>query len=117
MSKDPITISVANDFSRFPGGRYRTDGPYSAEAFRDDLLVPALQQGGEVRVVLKGAVGYPATFLEEAFGGLVRVHGLDCANLKLISHNPFLQAQIVGYITDAQRAKGTSVTQLPAAPE
>lgn len=69
-------ISIANDFSKYPAGRTRRDGPYSAERFRDDLLVPALEkaraEGGQVTVVLDGVYGYSSSFLEETFGGLVR---------------------------------------------
>ena len=71
------TIHVADDFSRYPIGRYRTDAEASAEAFRDDLLAPALRDHDRVRVDLDGAAGYPSSWLEESFGGLVRVHRLD----------------------------------------
>lgn len=72
----PPMINVAEDFSRYPGGRYRDDGEHSGEEFRDDFLVPALElaraNNGKVVVVLDGVTGYPSSFLEEAFGGLVR---------------------------------------------
>jgi hypothetical protein len=70
------TISIANDFSKYPAGRSRRDGEFSAERFREDLLIPALreaqEQGGRVIVVLDGVYGYSSSFLEESFGGLVR---------------------------------------------
>ena len=68
-----IEIWVAEDFSRTPAGRYRSDGRWSGEAFREDHLGPALQ-GDTKRVVvhLDGVEGYGSSFLEEAFGGLVR---------------------------------------------
>jgi hypothetical protein len=70
------TIHVGRDFSRTPGGRRYTDGPDSGELFRERLLLPALKQavssGGKVSVVLDGPRGYLSSFLEEAFGGLVR---------------------------------------------
>jgi hypothetical protein len=66
------TIVIAEDFSRFPGGRYRKDGDFSGEQFRDDFLIPALRRYPIVRVVLDGTAGYAASFLEEAFGGLIR---------------------------------------------
>lgn len=73
-----IIISIANDFSRYPAGRTRRDGEYSAERFREELLVPGLQKAvaGGVRLVVKldGVFGYSSSFLEEAFGGLVRRH-------------------------------------------
>lgn len=71
-----ITIVVARDFSRYPGGRYKADGEFSGEAFREEKLLPALREAEAVdaRVVvdIDGAAGYPSSFLEEAFGGLVR---------------------------------------------
>lgn len=67
-----ITISVAKDFSRCPGGRYKTDGPHSAESLRDDILIPSLKDDYAITLELDGVMGYPASFLEEVFGGLVR---------------------------------------------
>jgi hypothetical protein len=70
-------VSIA-DFSRYPAGRTRRDGPFSAERFRDDVLVPALKAAVEShsRVVVKldGVFGYSSSFLEETFGGLIRLN-------------------------------------------
>src|SRR5690625_5264052 len=66
------TISVAKQFSRTPAGRYKTDGPKSGEAFRETHLIPSLTTNDNVTVELDGALGYGSSFLEEAFGGLVR---------------------------------------------
>lgn len=66
-----IEINIARDFTDKPIGRYRTDGPYSGEVFREDVLMPSLEKD-EVIVVLDGTRGYPSSFLEEAFGGLAR---------------------------------------------
>lgn len=74
-------INVASDFSRYPGGRCRQHSRYSGEAFRDDHLVPSLNKNERVIVDLEGVVGYPPSFLEEAFGGLVRVHKIASADL------------------------------------
>ncbi len=78
-------IEIAKDFSPYPGGRYIADGRFSGEEFREDLLWPAIQdvpsKYDRIVVVLDGAAGYPASFLEEAFGGLVRVHGVDATDL------------------------------------
>ncbi|WP_417840416.1 STAS-like domain-containing protein [Terasakiella sp.] len=65
-------ISIAEDFTTTPAGRYRQDGDFSGEAFRDDILVPALKASDIVKVVLDGTRGYGSSFLEETFGGLVR---------------------------------------------
>ena len=65
-------IRVARDFSRFPFGRYRGISEWSGERFRDELLIPAMRSGDKVVVDLDGARGLSPSFLEEAFGGLVR---------------------------------------------
>ena len=100
-------IDVGPDFSRFPAGRDREDGRYSGQAFREDHLVPALDKGGKVEVRLDSAIGYGSSFLEEAFGGLVRVHeftefDLD-ERLILKSDDKMLLDEIRGYIFDASQ--------------
>jgi len=73
-------IKIADDFSRYPSGRYITDGPNSGERFRRDFLLPALEQYDVVEIWLDGVKGYPSSFTEEAFGGLIRL-GIDKENL------------------------------------
>lgn len=65
-------IAISKDFSPYPMGRYRKHSKSSGEAFRDELLIPALKTGAVVVVNFAGAFGYPASFVEEAFGGLIR---------------------------------------------
>lgn len=71
-----MKIIVAKDFSATPGGRFRTHGPFSGEEFRQDLLLPrfdeARQKGEKLEIDFDNVVGLPSSFLEEAFGGLVR---------------------------------------------
>jgi hypothetical protein len=70
------TIRV-RDFAPSPGGRFVSDGEFSGEWFRDEILVPALRTANSdsepVVVILDGTSGYGSSFLEEAFGGLVRL--------------------------------------------
>lgn len=87
-SKKTCCISVVSDFSDEPYGRFRSDGSDSAERFRDDLLIPALRQHDRVIVDLRGAF-YGSSFLEETFGGLVRL-GFKYDDLKeklIIEHD------------------------------
>lgn len=78
-------INVASDYTRYPGPRYSADGPFSGEEFRDSKLAPALKEakatGGILTVILDGVAGYGSSFLEESFGGLLRV-GFTPADVK-----------------------------------
>jgi hypothetical protein len=69
------TICIA-DYAPSPGGRFVSDGEYSGEWFRDDILAPALREAAAnseiLTIVLDGTSGYGSSFLEEAFGGLIR---------------------------------------------
>src|SRR5262245_3798188 len=72
-------ISIAKEFSKVPGGRWRKDGPFSGQEVREDVLAPALQavrekEGDVVIVSLDGVAGYGSSFLEESFGGIVRAN-------------------------------------------
>lgn len=76
------TIRIADDFSRFPVGRDENDGEYNGEKFRKDFLVPSLNENDEVTVYLDGPKGYGSSFLEEAFGGLIRREGFQKSDIK-----------------------------------
>ena len=65
-------IKISSDFSDTPLGRYPTDSDFSGERFREEFLVPPLKKGEEVTVDIDGVEGYGSSFLDEAFGGLVR---------------------------------------------
>jgi hypothetical protein len=73
-------INIAKDFSDVPLGRYPTDGNFSGERFREERLRPALQKGNVV-VNIDGTEGYGSSFLDEAFGGLVRKKYYNAADL------------------------------------
>lgn len=70
-------FKIAEQFSRFPGGRYRIHGPYSGEQFREDILLPLLEKCPLIVIDLTGANGYGASFLDESFGEIGKKFGLD----------------------------------------
>ena len=72
-----IRIIIAEEFSRYPAGRYLVDGDFNGEVFRKNHLVPALNDFDKVEVVFDGVAGFGSSFLEEAFGGLVRHEGFS----------------------------------------
>lgn len=104
-----VRISVARDFSMVPAGREVVDGPFSGERFRQQHLFPALKTGNQVIVDLDGTLGYGSSFLEEAFGGLVRADGFGrefLQRLQLEASDRTLKTEIEGYINDALAVAG-----------
>lgn len=101
------SITIATDYSSEPFGRYPSDGDANGTRFREEWLKPALTDSETVTVVLDGAEGYGSSFLEEAFGGLVRLCGFTEKDLhqrlKLISDDdPSLVDEVWEYIDRAQ---------------
>lgn len=105
------TIFIAKDYSDTPAGRYISDGTFSGERFREEFLYPALKENDHVEVNLDETLGYGSSFLEEAFGGLIRVKGMkidDIRNkLSIVSSRPLYKNRIWEYLEEAQleRAK------------
>ena len=89
-------ISIADDFSPYPAGRYPDDGAYNAATFRAKVLIPALTNNEQVEVTFDKVVGVGASFLDEAFGGLVRKEGMTKdflgSHLRLTTSEPELEA-------------------------
>jgi len=74
-------ISVPKDFSKTPGTRYIKQGPCSGEKFRTSCLIPALEKYDLLIVDLDGTAGYGSSFIDEAFGGLIRREGFNAEDL------------------------------------
>ena len=97
-----ITIDVATKFSRTPFGRYLKDGDNSAERFREHVLRPEVVKGEEILIDFsKVALGVGSSFLEEAFGGLVRA-GFDrnelLKHIKIKDRMGFYNEQVQHFI-------------------
>ena len=71
-----MRLNIAKTFSPMAVGRYRKDNPHSGEVFREEhltsMLRRAVQEHDILEVDLEGMRGLSASFLDEAFGGLVR---------------------------------------------
>jgi STAS-like domain of unknown function (DUF4325) len=107
------------DYASSPGGRFIADGDFSGEWFRDQILVPALlaakDKSEKLEVELDGTSGYGSSFLEEAFGGLVRKGIADSNTLNkflLITATSPLYAP---YKTLADRYVATAKREMVAA--
>lgn len=103
-----MIIKISVDFSDTPGARHRTEGKFSGEEFREDLLekryIEAKEQGQKLVIDFDGGYGYPTSFLEEAFGGLARIYGSSdvLSVLDFISNDePALIAEVKEYILSA----------------
>lgn len=113
------TIDIAKDFSDIPGGRFPRDGEFNGETFRDKWLAPALKNG-EVIVILDHTEGFGSSFLEEAFGGLVRHYSFSEEflrnNLKLVANTSPAQRYkrlAETFISDAIKVRGGKLPMGP----
>jgi hypothetical protein len=105
---DVKMINISTDFSRYPAGRYRTDGEFTGEIFREDFLLPALSANSKVEILLDGAMAYGSSFLEEAFGGLVRINHIKAVELRnrlsfISKEDPSLVEEIWEYIDESDK--------------
>ena len=83
-----IIVSVAKDFTLTPGPRYRDEGSYSGEQFRETVLAgkirDAIARNEKICIDLDGTAGYGTSFLEESFGGLIREEHIPYAQIHSI---------------------------------
>lgn len=106
-------INIAQEFTTVPGPRYRRQGPHSGEEFRERLLEPKFDEaqavGETLTIELDGAeFGYPTSFLEEAFGGLARIKGIEKVQAGLVfvaTEEPLLEEEIRRYIVECNDIK------------
>ncbi|EGR1040972.1 STAS-like domain-containing protein [Vibrio cholerae] len=98
------TIRIADRYP-CPGPRYKRLGPASGQEFRESWLSKELRRSSELTVDLDGTVGYGSSFLEEAFGGLIREDHFPqevVLGIRFISNEePELIEEIKEYIQDA----------------
>ena len=104
-------IIISSDFSKTPTARYRSDGKYSGEEFREDVLekkyLEAVKSEQKLFIDLDGGYGYATSFLEEAFGGLARKYGAAVVRNVLefkSDDEPELIPDILEYIDDASES-------------
>lgn len=79
-----VTLSIAEQFSRYPVGRIQADSDYNGTRFRVEFLAPALRKlraSERLEVCFDGLEGAGSSFLEEAFGGLVQIERMTASFL------------------------------------
>lgn len=104
-------FSIKDDFSETPGARSRDEGDYSGEQLREEYLRPLMNaalEDKDVRIIdLDGTHGYLTSFLEEAFGGLIRVDKFRLSDINRLfsiksEEEPYLLEDINEYLQDAE---------------
>lgn len=108
-----VKINIANDFSEVPGGRFIKEGNHSGELFRDELLIKKYTQVEKDKDILEinfdGTYGFGTSFLEEAFGGLVRKYKKRnvWSHLRIIStEDETIPDNVKKYILEAEKRLG-----------
>lgn len=109
-----IKLIIQTEFSSTPGPRYIKEGDFSGEALRKDILAKklrrAIDDNTKLFVDLDGTSGYGTSFLEEAFGGLIREDGFsrktiqDHVEIKS-EEEEYLLEDIEEYLNDAENKK------------
>lgn len=83
-----IRIKVKDDFTEYPGTRFRKHSDNSAEQFYEEHLDPkfeeAMEKGVFMVVDLDGCAGFASSFLDQAFGSLAHKYGLDEVEDRLV---------------------------------
>lgn len=105
-----ITIKLCEDFSKYPSGRLINEGDHSGEEFRDTLLIQKYNEAETANDILQidfdGCYGVGTSFLEEAFGGLVRKYrkrGI-LKRLEIIStEDETIPRNVEKYVNDAEQ--------------
>lgn len=99
-----MKINVATQFSKFPAGRFPQDGDFNGQRFRQAFLEPHFRSGikGTLEIDFTGVYGWGSSFLEEAFGGLVRTLGIPGAQvweqIKIVSADESLEPEVQEYV-------------------
>lgn len=111
---NPIEIKISTDYSVTPGPRYMKEGDNSGEKFRKNIFLPALKKAINEKIKLiinlDGTAGYATSFLEETFGGLIRVENMDynqiIRTIEIVSEEEeFLKDDVLFYLKDANDSK------------
>lgn len=107
-----MIIKIARDYTKTPGARYISDGPFSGEDFRDRILEKKYLESLEKKDILiidfDGDVyGYSTGFLEEIFGGMIRKGYSQeelLRHIQFISHDdPELIPTILEYMQEEEK--------------
>lgn len=109
-----MLLKIATAFTTAPGPRHVSEGKFSGEQFRKELVLPKIIEACEKNEVLTidldGTSGYGTSFLEESFGGLIREDKLSLSTLNSVlkfvsTEEPDLLSEIQEYMNDAEKER------------
>lgn len=103
-------FNIAEEYTITPGPRLVRHGKYSGEDFRNrvlyNLVEECINSNEKLEINLDGTYGYPSSFLEESFGGLIRAGLKKEKVLDVLSFvstdQEELPDKIINYIKDAK---------------
>lgn len=103
---ESVVLDVIKECS-VPYGRYNIDGPCSGECFRETKLIPYLDKYENIIIDISGTqLGYPSSWLEECFGGLIRNKYMNKAEfirrVSFIGNNSWVD-EILEYVDCASK--------------
>jgi len=94
------------EFTKYPGGRYEKDGPFSGEQFRKEVLEPVFSSGENIKIDFSGVLGVPPSFIDESFAEIAKKYGKEkfIATVEILSDdNSNLFKQIMIFVNKATR--------------
>lgn len=82
MENKQTTIKISDDFTKYPGARYRSDGKFSGEEFYEDHFKVALDkvlkdEQQSLIIDFDGTFGYPSSFISEVFTRFAKEYDAD----------------------------------------
>jgi hypothetical protein len=104
-----MPILKIKDFSRFPAGITFADGPYCADNFRENFLIPYIKKCQEnklpIIIDMDGVQGYAWSWTARVFGGLIKINGYlpqFVNTFKIIANDDkFMNLEIETHIAEA----------------
>ncbi len=86
-------IDISKDFNDKLGGRWIKLGPFSGELFYMNILekeyIKAFKEKEKLHIYLDGTKGYGSSFLDQSFGELARIHGVENVENTIVFHTDF----------------------------
>lgn len=67
-----LYYKISDKFTKCPGGRYRDKSDKSGQEFREDVIEGLVNNYDEITFDLNDVIGFPPSFLDEAFGTFVK---------------------------------------------